>query len=87
MLNFCSKVKKVFKSAGNVKYCFKFKKVPKKCPAQSGNAYFLAQIFKILAGELKYLNTEPVLRARTPVTAYIRNTLLRKSREAVKAHG
>ena len=87
MLNFCSKVKKVFKRAGNVKYCSKFKKVPKKCPAQSGNAYFLAQIFKILAGELRYLNTEPVLRARTPVTTYTRNALSQKSREAVKAHG
>ena len=60
MLNFCSKVEKVFKRAGNVKYCSKFKKVLKKCPAPSGNAYFLAQIFKILAGELRYLNTEPV---------------------------
>ena len=57
MLNFCSKVEKVFKRAGNVKYCSKFKKVLKKCPAPSGNAYFLAQIFKILAGELRYLNT------------------------------
>ncbi|CAH3179809.1 unnamed protein product, partial [Porites evermanni] len=27
------------------------------CHAPSGNAYFLAQIFKILAGELRYLNT------------------------------
>ena len=52
--------------------------MPKKCPAQSGNAYFLAQIFKILAGELRYLSTEPVLRARTPVTAYIRNALSQK---------
>ena len=86
MLNFCSKVKKVFKRAGNVKYCSKFKKVPKKCSAQSGNAYFLAQIFKILAGELRYLNTQPVLRA-TPVTTYTRIALSQKSREAVKAHG
>ena len=64
MLNFCLKVKTVFKRAGNVKYCSKVKKVPKKFPAQSKNAYFLAQIFKILAGELRYLNTEPGLQSR-----------------------
>ena len=86
MLNFCSKVK-AFKRAGNVKYCSKFKKVPKKCTGQSGNTYFLSQILKILVGELRYLNTEPVLRARTPVTTYTRNALSQKSREAVKAHG
>ena len=44
MLNFCSKARKVFKCAGN-------EKVPKKCPSQSGNTFFLAQISKILAGE------------------------------------
>ena len=37
MLKFCSKVKKVLKSAGNIK------KVPKKCPAQSGHTYSWAQ--------------------------------------------
>ena len=70
MLNFCSKVKKVFKIARNVKYYSKFKKVPKKCPAQkSGNAYFLDNInIHNTSGELRYLNTnqyfEPGLQSQ-----------------------
>ena len=33
MLNFCSKVKKVFKIARNVNYCSKFKKSAEKVPS------------------------------------------------------
>ena len=83
MLNFCLKVKSVQES-WKCKILLQIQKVPKKFPAQSGNAYFLAQIFKILAGELRYQNTEPVLRARTPITTYTRNALSQKISRSCK---
>ena len=83
MLNFCLKVKSVQES-WKCKILLQIQKVPKKFPAQSGNAYFLAQIFKILAGELRYQNTEPVLRARTPITTYTRTALSQKISRSCK---
>ena len=88
-LNVSQKVKKrsyLLKSQESAQQCWEFKivlqirKSAEKVPGQSGHAYFLAQ-YTCGRG---YLNTEPGLRARTPVTTYTKNSLSQKSREAVK---